>query len=93
MAVQGLDFMVQVIRGTVPDQDIGAITVVINPGQAAKIIKETIMVRAINRIIQVVTIIRIISSRAKGIIIIRENSSNSVSNSSRNLDIRVIRRN
>ena len=92
MAVQAQGFMVQVIRGTAPDQDIGVITVVINPGQAAKIVKETIMVRAINHIIKVVTIIRVISSRAKGIIIIREISSHSASNSSRNLDIRVIQR-
>ena len=93
MAVQVLDFMVRVIRGTAPDQDIGAIAMVIKTGQVIRIIKGIIMARAISRIIKVVTIIRVISSRAKGIIIVREISSNSVINSSRNLDIRVIRRN
>ena len=97
--------MVRVIKGTTPDQDIGATTAVINPGQAAKIvkvvtmvrevnhiIKVVIMVREINRIIKVVTTIRIISSRAKGVIIIKEASSNSVRNNSSNPDTRVIQR-
>ena len=91
-AVQGPDFMVRDIRGTVPDQDIGATTVVINPGQAARVIKEIITVRGINHIIKVVTMVRIISSRAKGVIIIKETSSNSVRNNSSNPDTRVIRR-
>ena len=91
MAVKVLDFMV---RGTAPDQDIGALAMVIKTGQVIRIIKGIIMARAVSRIIKVVTIIRVISSRAKGIIIVREISSNSVSNnSSRLLDIRVIRRN
>ena len=91
-AVQGPDFMVRDIRGTVPDQDIGATTVVINPGQAARVIKEIITVRGINHIIKVVTMVRIINSRAKGVIIIKETSSSSVSSSSHNPGIRVTRR-
>ena len=90
MAVQVLDFMVRVIRGTAPDQGIGAITMVIKTGPVIKIIKEVIITRAISRIIKVVTITRVINSRAKGIIIVRGISS--VSNSSRNPGIKVIQR-
>ena len=102
--------MVRVTKGTAPVQDIGATavikgtTVVINPGQAAKVLKETtmvkeisikvaIMVREINRIIKVVTTIRIISSRVKGVTITKETSNNSVRSNSSNPDTRVIRRN
>ena len=89
--------MVRVTKGTTPVQDIGATavikgtTVVINPGQAAKAVKETtmvkevnhiikavIMVREISRITKVVTTIRIISSRARGVTITKEISSSSV---------------
>src|SRR6187399_1462654 len=98
MAVQDPDFMVRVIKETTPDQDIGATaaikgtTAVINPGQAAKVVKGTTMVREINRIIKVATTIRIISSRVKGVTITKETSSNSVRSNSSNPDSRVIRR-
>ena len=103
--------MVRVIKETTPDQDIGATavikatTAVINPGQAANVVKGTTMVREINHIIKVVTIvreinriikvattIRIISSRVKGVTITKETSSNSVRSNNSNPDSRVIRR-
>ena len=103
--------MAQVTKGTISVQDIGATavikgtTVVINPGQAAQAVKETIMVKEANhiikvvirikeisRIIKVVTTIRIISSRARGVIVTKEISSSSVHNSNGNPDTRVIQR-
>ena len=85
---------IAVIKGT---------AVVINPGRVARVLKEATMVKAIsikavirargiNRIIKVVTTIRIISSRARGVIVTKEISSSSVRNSNSNPDIRVIRR-
>ena len=90
MVVQAQGSMVRVIRGTAPDQDIGAITVVIKIGPVIKIVKEVIITRAISRVIRVVTITRAVNSRAKVITITRVISS--VSKNSRNPDIRVIRR-
>ena len=104
MAVQVLDFIVRAIRGAAPVQGIGAITMVIKTGPVIRIIKEVIIIKAISRVTRVVTIIKAVSSmakvvtttkainsRAKGITIIR--GINSISNSSRNPDIRVIQRN
>ncbi len=90
MAVQAQGFMVRVIRGTAPDQDIGAITMVIKTGPVIKMVKEVIITRAISRVIRVVTITKAVNSRAKVITIIRVISS--FSNNNHNPDIRVIRR-
>ena len=86
MVVQVLDFMVRVIRGTAPDQDIGAITMVIKTGPVIKIIKGVTITKAISNMAKVVTITKTTNSRARVITTIK--AINSVSSSS-NPGIRV----
>ena len=90
MVVQARGSMVRVIRGTSPDQDIVATTVVIITGAIINMVKVVIITRVISRMVKMVTITKAANSRAKVITITRVISS--VSNSSRNPDIRVIRR-
>ena len=89
-AVQVRGFLVRVIRGTAPDQDIVAITVVIITGSIINMVKVVIITRAISRMVKVVTITKAANSRAKVITTTRVISS--VSNTNHNPDIRVIRR-
>ena len=90
MAVQAQGSMVRVIRGTAPDRDIGAITMVIRTGPVIQMVKEVITTRAISHVIRVVTITKAVNSSSKVITIIRVISS--ISNTNHNPDIRVIRR-
>ena len=86
----GPGFYVRVTRGTAPDQDIVATTVVIITKAIINMVKVVIITKAISRMVRVVTITKAANSRAK--VITTAKVISSVSNSSSNPDIRAIQR-